>query len=69
MKPVGLEFERASAYAAILLARTQQSGRVIGTQLNSLASRYGKVTSTGYKKITSDDEGEALLDSARFLLR
>lgn len=60
VKSVGLEFERASAYAAILLAKTQQSGQVIGTQLNSLASRYGKVTSTGYKKITSDDEGEAL---------
>lgn len=57
---VGLEFERASAYAAVMLARTQQTGEVIGTQLNSLASRYAKVTSTGYKKITSDDEGEAL---------
>lgn len=60
VKSVGLEFERSSAYAAILLARTQQTGEVIGTQLNSLASRYAKVTSTGYKKITSDDDGEAL---------
>lgn len=57
---VGLEFERASAYAAIMLARTQQSGQVIGTQLNSLVSRYSKITSTGFRKITEDDEGKAL---------
>ena len=57
---VGLEFEKASAYAAVMLSRTQQTGDVIGTQLNSLASRYAKITSTGYKKVTSDDEGEAL---------
>lgn len=44
---VGLGFERASAYAAVMLARTQQTGEVIGTQLNSLASRYAKITSTG----------------------
>lgn len=60
LSSVGVEFERASAYAAILLAKTQQTGEVIGTQLNSLASRYQKVTSKGYSKITSDDEGEAL---------
>ena len=60
VKSVGLEFERSSAYAAILLAKTQQAGQVIGTQLNSLASRYGKITSKGFKSITSDDEGEAL---------
>ena len=60
LSSVGVEFERASAYAAILLAKTQQAGEVIGTQLNSLASRYQKVTSKGYSKITSDDEGEAL---------
>lgn len=60
VKSVGLEFERASAYAAIMLAKTQQSGQVIGTQLNSLVSRYSKITSTGFKKITEDDEGEAL---------
>ena len=60
LSSVGVGFERASAYAAILLAKTQQTGEVIGTQLNSLASRYQKVTSKGYSKITSDDEGEAL---------
>ena len=60
LKSVGVEFERASAYAAIMIAKTQQAGQVIGTQLNSIASRYAKVTSTGYRKITSDDEGEAL---------
>ena len=43
-----------------MLARTQQSGDVIGTQLNSLVSRYAKITSTGFDKITSDDDGEAL---------
>lgn len=60
VKGVGIEFETASAMAAIMLARTQQGGEVVGTQLNSIASRYMKVTSSGYKKITSDDEGEAL---------
>ena len=60
LKSVGVGFERASAYAAIMIAKTQQAGQVIGTQLNSIASRYAKVTSTGYRKITSDDEGEAL---------
>jgi len=60
VQSVGIEFERASAYAAIMLARTQQSGQVIGTQLNSIASRYAKITSTGYRKVTEDDEGESL---------
>lgn len=60
VKSVGVEFEQASAYAAIMLARTQQTGEVIGTQLNSLATRYAKITSKGYEKITSDDEGVAL---------
>ena len=57
---VGVSFEQASSWAAIMLARTQQSGQVIGTQLNSLVARYAKVTSKGYKAVTSDDAGEAL---------
>lgn len=57
---VGLGFEKASAYAAVMLARTQQTGQVIGTQLNSLVARYAKITSTGFEKVAVDDEGEAL---------
>ena len=57
---VGVSFEQASSWAAIMLARTQQSGQVIGTQLNSLVARYAKVTSKGYKSVTADDQGEAL---------
>lgn len=60
VKTVGVEFQTASSWAAIMLARTQQSGEVIGTQLNSLATRYMKITSKGYKNITEDDNGEAL---------
>lgn len=60
LSTVGVEFEQASAMAAIMLARTQQAGQVIGTQLNSIASRYMKITSKGYASVTSDDEGEAL---------
>ena len=57
---VGVSMEQASAWAAIMLANTQQAGNVIGTQMNSLIARYAKVTSKGYEKVTSDDEGEAL---------
>ena len=57
---VGVSMEQASAWAAIMLANTQQAGNVIGTQMNSLIARYAKVTSKGYAAVTSDDEGEAL---------
>lgn len=57
---VGVSMEQASAWAAIMLANTQQAGNVIGTQMNSLIARYSKVTSKGYAAVTSDDEGEAL---------
>ena len=60
IKTVGVEFQTASAWAAVMLARTQQSGEVIGTQLNSLATRYMKISSKGYREVTQDDNGEAL---------
>lgn len=60
IKSVGISMEQASSWAAIMLAKTQQAGAVIGTQMNSLIARYGKITSKGYKAVTSDDEGEAL---------
>lgn len=33
---------------------------MIGTQLNSIIARYAKITSSGFDKVTEDDEGEAL---------
>lgn len=60
IQSVGVSMEKASSWAAIMLAKTQQSGQVIGTNLNSLVARYAKVTSKGYAAVTSDDEGEAL---------
>lgn len=60
IQSVGVSMEKASSWAAIMLAKTQQSGQVIGTNLNSLVARYAKVTSKGYAAVTSDDDGEAL---------
>lgn len=60
VKAVGVSFEKASSWMAIMLARTQQAGEVVGTQMNALVARYAKITAKGYATVTSDDEGEAL---------
>lgn len=55
---VGLSLERTSAMAAVIMARTQESAEAVGTSLNSMISRYTKITEAGFNSIIEDEDGE-----------
>lgn len=55
---VGLSLERTSAMAAVVMARTQESAEAVGTSLNSMISRYTKITEAGFNAIITDEDGE-----------
>ena len=55
---VGLSLEQTSAWAAIVMAKTQESAETIGTSLNSMITRYTKLTAGGFNSIITDEDGE-----------
>lgn len=55
---VNLSLERTSAMAAVIMAKTQESAQAIGTSLNSMISRYTKITEAGFNSIITDEDGE-----------
>lgn len=55
---VGLSLEQTSAWAAVVMAKTQESAETIGTSLNSMITRYTKLTAGGFNSIITDEDGE-----------
>lgn len=55
---VGLSLEQTSAWASVVMAKTQESAETIGTALNSMITRYTKLTAGGFNSIITDDDGE-----------
>ena len=68
---VGLSIEKTSSYIALISAKTRESAETIGTSLNSIISRYTKITSAGMNKIFEDEDGAmvAVNDVAKALAK
>lgn len=56
----GLTLEKLSSYIAVIEAKTRLAPESVGTTLNSIMSRYMKVTSAGFNKSVTTDEGDVL---------
>ena len=54
---VGLSIEKTSSYIAVISAKTRESAETIGTSINSIISRYTKITSAGMNAIFEDEDG------------
>lgn len=55
-----MSLEKISSYIAIISSQTREAPENIGTGLNSILSRYMKVTEAGWSRVVTDDDGEDL---------
>lgn len=65
---VGMSLERTAAYASTILAVTQDEAESIGNALNTIISRYSRITKTGFgKSFEFDGETVNVNDVSRAL--
>lgn len=57
-KTAGLSLEKVSSYIAVISSQTREAPENIGTGVNSILSRYLKVTEAGWNSVITDENGE-----------
>lgn len=57
---VGLSFKKVASYLSTILAVTQEAPESVGTAMNSLISRYARITNTGMDALFEDEDGESV---------
>lgn len=57
---VGLSFKKVASYLSTILAVTQEAPESVGTAMNSLISRYARITNTGMNALFEDEDGESV---------
>lgn len=58
---VGVGLEQVSTWAALIMAKTQESAESVGNSLNSMITRYVKLTEKGFNSIIEDEEGDVVV--------